>query len=109
MKRCTLILALVAVAVLAASALYAQPLRYWGKTPGGQTGWIEMPQGQYFEVGVGTVIPGWGRVKEVGDFHLIVEQALTEHAKDQLQQQGLMAYDVLRIRIPREDLRRPHR
>ena len=93
--------AVMAVWLLWASALHGQEIRYWGKTPGATKGWVETQPGQYAEVGVGEEIPGWGRVKDVGDDHLIVEWVLSEADKERLRQQGMMAYDVLEIRIPR--------
>jgi hypothetical protein len=72
------------------------------------TGWIELGPQQYHEIGVGSEIPGWGRVTEVRDDRLVVEQPRTEDEKQRLQDQGALVYDVLELHILREDLRNPH-
>ena len=61
--------------------------------------------GQEYEVSVGTVIPGWGTVKQITDRHLIVQRVLSEEEKEELARQGAAVYDVLEIRIPHSDLR----
>ncbi len=109
MRTIALIAGVVAAWLISASPGGAQQLRYWGKQPGAATGSIELGHGQYYEVGAGTEIRGWGQVKEVGDAHLVVKQRLPEAEKDRLREQGWMPYDVLEIHIPREDLRFPSR
>jgi hypothetical protein len=84
-----------------------QPLQYWGKPRHALTGWIELGHEDYHEIGVGSELPGWGRVKEVHDDRLIVEQARTESEKQRLQEQGALVYDALEIHLLRQDLRHP--
>lgn len=80
-------------------------VRYWGRRAERAPGWIELGQGRYYEVQPGTEIPSWGRVKEVGEARLVIEQTRTPAEKRRLQQQGALVYDVLELWIPREDLR----
>jgi hypothetical protein len=87
--------------------VHGQPLQYWGKQPHALTGWVELGNEQYQEIGVGLELPGWGRVKEVHDDRLIVEQVRTEFEKRLLQEQGALVYDVLEIHLLRQDLRHP--
>ena len=103
----TLIASALATGLLAASPTYAEPLRYWGRSPEGTGGWIELGRQQYYQIAPGTDIPAWGRVKEVHDDRLVVEQIRTESEKDALRQQGLFVYDEMEIHIPREDTRHP--
>ncbi len=107
MKTIMLIAAVLAAAFATGSPGRADQLRYWGKPPEAANGWIELGHRQYYEIGAGTDIPAWGRVKEVGDDLLVVEQVPTESEKRGLQEQGAVVYDVLEIHIPREDLRHP--
>jgi hypothetical protein len=96
-----------AASLLLASPGDAQDLRYWGQRPETATAVIELGPRHYYEIVAGTEIPAWGRVKEVRDDRLVVEQERTETDKEALRQQGLLDYDVLEIHIPREDLRHP--
>jgi hypothetical protein len=107
MRTIALIAGVLSAGLVAASPGAGQELRYWGKQAGTASGRIEMGHGAYYEIGPGTEIPGWGRVKEVSESHLVVERVLTESQKSQLREQGAMVYDVLHIHIPNEDLRRP--
>ncbi len=117
MRTIALIAGVLAGALLAAPSVEAQPLRYWGKQPGAGTGWIDLGPRGYHEIEPGTEIPGWGRVKEVTNSRLVVEQMRTEAEKLSLRERGLLVYDVLEIHVLREDLRhlqpvslpRPHR
>lgn len=109
MKIRTVFSGVIAVCLLSTAALQAQELRYWGKTPGSTKGWIELGPGQYYEVAEGDAIPGWGRVQELGDYSLVVEQVLTEAEKERLRSQGVMAHDVLEIQIPHMGLSFPQR
>ena len=87
----------------------ADPLHYLGRQAASTTGFIELGHEEYYEVGPGTEIPAWGRVKEVQEFRLVVEQVRTEAEKRQTRELGAMAYDVLEIHVPRHDLRHPRR
>ncbi|SRR6266446_4437659 len=104
MRTVALIAGVLAAGLVAASSLHAQPLRYWGKQPGAATGFIELGDREYYAVEAGTEIPAWGRVKQVDEFHLVVEQVRSESEKGQLRQRGAMVYDVLEIHILRQDL-----
>lgn len=79
----------------------AQQLRYQGPTPGGRTGQIELAPGQVREVAVGGEISGWGRVTQLAETHLIVEQRVGEAEQARLRSQGKVVYDVLELRVPR--------
>ncbi len=105
MKAVALIAGGLAAGVAVTSPAYAQPLSYWGKSLEGN-GWIEFGHRQYYEIRAGTEIPAWGRVKEVHDDWLVVEQVRTGAEKDALRRKGLLVYDEVEIHIPREDLRR---
>lgn len=85
----------------------AEQLHYWGARPDGSVGWIELGDKQYFEVTEGADIPGWGRVTEIREDRLIVEQLVSEAEKARLRESGALVHDLLVIHIPREDLRRP--
>ena len=107
MKIVALITPILAAVLAFASRGDAEPLRYWGKPPEAAIGWIELGHGQYYEIGTGTDIPGWGRVKQVGVDRLVVEQVRTETEKRRLHERGALVTDVLEIHILREDLRQP--
>lgn len=108
MKTAALIAGALTMGLVSASPGEAQQLRYWGKQqPEAATGWIELGHQQYYEIGAGTEIPAWGRVKEIGGDRLVVEQVRTEAEKLRLQEQGALVDDVLEIHILREDLRHP--
>jgi hypothetical protein len=107
MKLVALIVPILAAALAFASRGDAELLRYWGTPPEGAIGWIELGHGQYYEIGTGTDIPGWGRVKRVGVDHLVVEQVRTEVEKRRLHERGALVTDVLEIHVLREDLRHP--
>jgi hypothetical protein len=112
MKSIALIAGVLASVLAFASSGAAQPpLSYLGKpaasAPDSATGLIELGHGAYYEVGPGTEIPAWGRVKEVNESHLVLEQVRAEAEKRQMRQLNVMAYDVLEIHILRHDLRHP--
>ena len=107
MKAIMLISGALVAGLVSVSSGEVEQLRYWGKHPGATTGLIERGRGEYFVIEVGTEIPSWGLVKEVGDSDLVVEQVLTEAQKHRLRERGAMPYDVLQVHIPREDLRHP--
>jgi hypothetical protein len=102
----TLLLVSALTAGLAVSPANAETLRYLGKHPDRSTAVIELGPREYF-VNPGTEIPAWGRVKEVTDQHLVVEQALTDDQKHHMREQGALPYDTLEIHVPREDPQRP--
>lgn len=79
----------------------AQQLRYQGPTPGAETGQIELAPGQVRAVAVGEEIPGWGRVTELAETHLLVEQRVSEAEQERLRSQGKVVYEILELRIPR--------
>jgi len=82
-------------------------LRYWGKEEGAATGWIELGHEKYHEVGVGTEIPSWGRIKAVSDDRVVLEIVRTESDNQAVHERGGLAYDILEIHVLREDLRYP--
>src|SRR5262249_53885456 len=106
MKTIGLIASVVGASLVTASAASAQPLWYWGKSVGSR-GLIELDSERYYEVEVGTEIPAWGRVKEILDDRVVVEQIRTNAEKDVLRRQGHLVYDEMEIHILREGLRRP--
>ncbi len=109
MKSFVVVAAALAGVLIVTYAADAEPLHYLGRQAASTTGFIELGREEYYEVGPGTVIPEWGRVKEVQEFHLVVEQVRTEAEKRQLREPDTMAYDVLEIHVPRHDLRHPRR
>ena len=106
MKCTVLILGALVAGLASVSAGHAEQLRYWGQHPETSAGLIELGPKEY-SVKPGTEIPAWGRVKEVSDQRLIVEQTLTEDEKRRMREQGALPYDILQIHVPREDLRQP--
>ena len=107
MTRIALLAGILAAALVVSPGHAQPPLRYWGTQAGTATGLVELRHGEYYEVEPGMEIPGWGRVKDVSDSHLVVEQVRTEAEKRQLRARDAMAYDVLEIHVPRHDLRNP--
>ncbi|MGH7314202.1 MAG: hypothetical protein ACREJV_13585 [Candidatus Rokuibacteriota bacterium] len=86
-----------------AMVAHAQELRYLGPSSG-TTGWIELAPGQATEVTVGAEIPGWGRVARIVESHLVIERRVSEAEQERLRSQGMAAYEVLELLIPRVDL-----
>jgi UDP-glucose 4-epimerase len=82
----------------------AQELRYLGKLSGQESGWIQI-SGKDYEVSEGTLIPGWGTVKQITEAHLVIDKALSEGEKEGLRIQGGAVYDVLQIFVPHKALR----
>ena len=110
MKSIMRIAGVLAAALIFASPGDAQPpLRYWGRQAASATGLIELGHGEYYEVGPGMEIPAWGRVKEVSESYLVVEQVRVEGEQRQMRELNAMAYDVLEIHVLRHDLRHPGR
>jgi len=95
----------VAMVLAAAAAGEAQSLQYWGREARAPAGWIQLGAGKVHAVEPGAEIPSWGRVKEVHDDRIVVEQTATEAQKRELEALGALVYDVLEIHILREDLR----
>jgi hypothetical protein len=91
---------------LAVSSANAETLRYLGKHQDRSTAVIELGPREYL-VNPGTEIPAWGRVKEVTDRHLVVEQEVTDDQKHHMREQGALPYDTLEIHVPREDPQGP--
>ena len=104
MKRMTMLLSFLAFLVVSAPFAAAQDVHYLGKFIDREGALIRVA-GQEYEVSVGTVIPGWGTVKQITDRHLIVERVLSEEEKEELARQGAAVYDILEIHIPHSDLR----
>ena len=95
----------VAMVLAAAAAGEAQSLQYWGREARARSGWIQLGPGNVHAVEPGTEIPSWGRVKEVHDDRIVVEQTVSEAQRQELEALGALVYDVLEIHILREDLR----
>lgn len=109
MRAITLITQVLAAGLAFASSADARELRYWGKQDAiATTGVIELGVGEYYEVGVGTEIPKWGRVTDLDGDHLVVVQVRTEAERRELRERGVLVYDVLEIHIPRQDLHHLH-
>lgn len=109
MKMLVLVSALLGALLARASFGHADSLRYWGQGPRQATGVIELGKNHYSTIEVGADIPGWGRVKAVGDAYLVVEHALTPAQRDELSKRGALVHDLLEVHIPREDLRQGRR
>ena len=105
MNRLVAIAGLLAASLAHPSGIAAESLRYWGAQGGTATGWVELGHKTFREVAPGMEIPGWGRVKEIGEDRIVVERPLTEAEKTDLEERGAATYDALEIHIPREDLR----
>lgn len=105
MKTLSRMALLVAVGLGAPAAATAEPLRYWGKHGNAATGWIDVGHGALYEIGAGTEVAAWGRVREVRDDRVVVERVLTESEKRAVRERGGQAHDVIEIHVLREDLR----
>ena len=97
------------VVALLCSPGEAEELRYWGARPDLSVGWVQLGDEQYYEITVGSDIPAWGRVREIGADRLIVEQVTPEAEKARLRETGALVHDVLEIHIPHEGRRFPGR
>ncbi len=104
MKGMTLFLSFLAFLLVSVPLAEAEDVHYLGKfiDREGALIWVS---GQEYEVSEGTVIPGWGTVKQITDRHLIVQRVLSEEEKEELALQGAAVYDILEIHIPHSDLR----
>lgn len=104
MKRMTMLLSFCTFLVVSIPFAEAEDVHYLGKfiDREGALIWIS---GQEYEVSEGSVIPGWGTVKEITDRHLIVQRVLSEEEKEEMARQGAAVYDILEIHIPHRDLR----
>lgn len=100
MKLRTWLLAALAAGLIGAPAAHAQEVRYWGRAQGTEPRGVIDWHGRYYSVAAGDEIPGVGRVTQVTDEALVVEQALTEADKDRLAAQGLAAPDAKARRLP---------
>jgi hypothetical protein len=107
MRRVTTGVGALALGLTLTAPVHGQPLQYWGRQPHALTGWVELGNENFHEIGVGSELPGWGRIREVHDDRLIVEQVRTDSEKQRLQEQGAAVYDVLEIHLLRQDLRYP--
>jgi hypothetical protein len=84
----------------------AQELRYLGLgSP--TTGWIELAPGLATEITVGADIPGWGRVAAISESHLVLQWPVSDADQQRLRSQGMAAYDMLELHIPRVDVGTP--
>lgn len=95
--------AVAALSLIAPATLPAQPLRYLGRLPGEPGGWIELGDRAHTDVRVGEHIPGWGRVKEIRDDRIVIEQHRTNAEKDEMARRGALPYDVLEIHVLRDE------
>jgi hypothetical protein len=78
----------------------APSLRYWGALADGTNRARIQLRGQFADVRVGDRIPGWGTVRAVKPRELVVRRTLTEAEKQAREAEGLLAVDVLDMRIP---------
>ena len=104
MKSMTLLFSVLALLLGSPSFADAQGIQYLGKLIDREAGLIRM-SGQDYEVSEGTVIPGWGTVKEITDRLLILQRVLSEAEKEEIARQGGAIYEILEIHLPHQDLR----
>lgn len=104
MKIAFAVCAVFALGMWSAPSAQPQALRYLGPDSSRPTGWIELAGEQAREVAVGEEIPGWGRVRDITETHLGIEQPVSEAEQARLRSQGMAAYEVLELVIPRADL-----
>ena len=104
MKRIALSLSFLVFMLGFLPQIDAQEVHYLGKLGGGEGGLIQI-SGKDYEVSEGTLITGWGTVRQITDTHLILDKALSEEDKEALTFQGAAVYDVLQIQIPHETIR----
>lgn len=79
----------------------AAELRYSGKAADGTNRGRVHWRGQDYSVGEGDEIPGWGRVKAVGEEALVVSRTLTEAEKQAREAEGLLVVDIQEVRVPK--------
>ena len=101
MKPIALSFSFIAFLLAFTSLVDAQELHYLGKSQGQETGWIQI-SGKDYEVSVGSLIPGWGTIRQITETHLVMDKALSEGDKEELRLQGAAVYDVLQILVPHE-------
>ena len=82
----------------------SQEVQYLGKFSDRDAGVIRI-SGQDYEVSEGSVIQGWGTVKQITDTHLILQLVVSDEEKAELARAGAAMYDILEIHLPHEDLR----
>lgn len=104
MNICRVASIVLALWMAAVTAAQAQGLRYLGSDAGTPIGRVELTPGQLTEIRVGDEIPGWGRVTNISETHLVVERRLSPAEQDRLRSQGAAVYSVLELHIPRADL-----
>jgi hypothetical protein len=74
--------------------------RYLGRLADGTNRARVQYRGQLVDVRAGDRIPGWGTVQAVNERELVVRRTLTEAEKQAREAEGLLAADVLDMRIP---------
>jgi hypothetical protein len=90
-----------ALLLLAISATAAETPRYLGRA-GDDSGRARIVfRGKSYLVRAGDEIPGWGRVKSVGEEAVVVRRELSAEEKRAREDAGLLAPDVQEVRIPR--------
>jgi hypothetical protein len=101
MKRIGLSFSFIVFFITFTSLVYPQDLHYLGKSSGQETGWIQI-SGKDYEVAEGTLIPGWGTIRQITETHLVIDKTLSEEDKEDLRLQGAAVFDVLQILVPHE-------
>jgi hypothetical protein len=90
-----------ALLLLAASATAGEGPRYVGRA-GDDSGKARVEyRGKSYLVRAGDEIPGWGRVKSVSDEAVVVRHELSAEEKRAREDAGLIAPDVLDVRLSR--------
>ena len=75
-------------------------LRYWGRLADGTNRARIQYRGRFADVRAGDRIPGWGTVLAVNERELVVRRTLGDAEKQAREAAGLLAADVLDLRIP---------
>jgi hypothetical protein len=99
MKRNVLVSAAFVALSLTAAPAPAQEVQYWGLWQSTERGLIRL-QDEYYTVGKGDEIPGFGTVQQATDDMLTVRRTLTEAERQRLAEQGRVAPDTETRRIP---------
>ena len=104
MKRIVPFFSFLAFLLTFISLVDAQEIHYLGKISDQETGLIQL-SGKDYEVSEGSLIPGWGTIRQITDTHLVLVKSLSEEDKEALRLQGAAVHDILQIHIPHKALR----
>ena len=89
------------LALLHTDVATADGIRYLGRGPGRDSAVVVDDSNRPREIRKGEVITGIGELMEIEDDEIAVDRAVTDEEREQLRAKGLMAPDIIRVRIAR--------